>query len=63
MDEAKLSHKMTQRPSIPLQNALEANQDSEREDLPYGGFIIILMGYFQQLPPVGNKRMYTKGNA
>ena len=62
MDEAQLSHKMPRRLSIPLQNASEANQASGREDLPYGGFIVILVGDFQQLPPVGDKPMYTEGN-
>ena len=38
-------------------------QDSGREDLPCGGSIVILVGYFQQLPPVGDKSMYTEVNA
>ena len=38
-------------------------QASEREDLPYGRFIVILVGYFQQLSPVGDKPMYTEGNS
>ena len=38
-------------------------QTSGQEDLPYSGFIVILVGNFQQLPPVGDKPMYTEGNA
>ena len=38
-------------------------QASGQEDLPYGVFIVILVGYFQQLPPVGDKPMYTEENA
>ena len=34
-----------------------------QEDLPYGGFIVIIVGGFQLLPPVGDKPMYTEGNA
>ena len=39
-----------------------SRQASGREDLPYGGFIVILVGYFQQLPLVGDKTIYTEGN-
>ena len=35
---------------------------SGQEDLPYCRFIVILVGDFQQLPPVGDKLMYTEGN-
>ena len=38
-------------------------QASGREDLLYSGFIVIIVGYFQQIPPVGDKPMYTEGNA
>ena len=62
MDEAQLSHKMPHIPSIPLQNASESNQDYGREDLPYVGFIVIIVGYFQQLLPICDKTMYTEGN-
>ena len=37
-------------------------QASGREDLPYGGFFVILLWDSQQLPPVGDKMMYTEGN-
>ena len=40
-----------------------SRQDYGREDLPYGGFIIIILGDFQQLPPVGDKKMYSEVNA
>ena len=39
-----------------------SRQASGREDLPYGGFIVIIVGYFKQIPPVGDKWMYTEGN-
>ena len=63
MDKAQLSYKIPQRPSSPLQNASEANQASGSEDLPYGGFIVIIVGYFKQIPPVVDKMIYTEGNA
>ena len=63
MDEAQLTHKISHRLSSPLQNGSEANHDSGQEDLPHGEFIVIFMGYFQQLRPVGDKPMYTEGNA
>ena len=37
-------------------------QDSGREYLSYGAFIVILVGDFQQLPPAGDKPMYNEGN-
>ena len=38
-------------------------QASGQEDLPYGEFIVIFVGDFQQLPPVGNKPIPTEINA
>ena len=38
-------------------------QASGREDPPYGGFIVIIVGYFQQIPPVGDKLMYNEVNS
>ena len=32
------------------------------QDVPFGGMSIILMGDFGQLPPVGDKPIYTPGN-
>ena len=37
-------------------------QDSRRQELLYSGFIVIIVRCFQQLPPVGDKTMYTEGN-
>ena len=47
--------------SVQIEKILR--QASGQEDLPYGGFIVILVGDFQQLPPVGDKPMYTEGNS
>ena len=33
-------------------------QASGKYDIPFGGFLIILVGDFQQLPPVGDKAIY-----
>ena len=38
-------------------------QVSVKEDLPYGGFIVIIVVDFQQLPPVGDKTMHNEVNA
>ena len=43
-----------------LDNRLRAG--TGREDIPFGGMSIILMGDFGQLPPVGDKPMYTSGS-
>ena len=49
-------------PISPLQDASKANQASGQDDLPYSEFIVILVEYFQQLPTVGDKSMYTEVN-
>ena len=33
-----------------------------KQDIPFGGMSVILMGGFGQLPPVGDKPMYVSGN-
>ncbi|XP_028418786.1 uncharacterized protein LOC114544315 isoform X2 [Dendronephthya gigantea] len=43
-----------------LDNRLRAG--TGKEDIPFGGMSIILMGDFGQLPPVGDKPMYIAGN-
>ena len=44
-------------------NWKKLRQYSGIEDLPYGGFIVILVEDFQQIPPVGDKLIYTEGNS
>ncbi|CAB4023269.1 ATP-dependent DNA helicase pif1 [Paramuricea clavata] len=51
-----IGHKMLSR----LGNRLRAG--TEKEDIPFSGMSIILMGDFGQLPPVGDKPMYVSGN-
>ena len=46
-----------------VQTEKRLRQASRRDELPYGGFIVIILGDFQQLPPVGDKPMYNEGNA
>ena len=43
-----------------LDNRLRAG--TGKEDIPFGGMSVILMGDFGQLPPVGDKPMYVSGN-
>ncbi|XP_028394466.1 uncharacterized protein LOC114518659 [Dendronephthya gigantea] len=43
-----------------LDNRLRAG--TGKEDVPFGGMSIILMGDFGQLPPVGDRPMYIAGN-
>ena len=42
-----------------LDNRLRAG--TGRQDIPFGGMSIILMGDFGQLPPVGDRPMYISG--
>ena len=35
-------------------------QESGKESEPFGGFSIIFVGYFQQLPPVGDRLLYEE---
>ena len=43
-----------------LDNRLRAG--TGRQDIPFGGMSIILMGDFKQLPPVGDRPMYISGS-
>ncbi len=51
-----IGHKMLS----SLDNRLRAG--TGKEDIPFGGMSVILMGDFGQLPPVGDKPMYVTGN-
>ncbi len=51
-----IGHKMLS----SLDNRLRAGTGNQ--DIPFGGMSVILMGDFGQLPPVGDKPMYVKGN-
>ena len=46
---------------VPIEKRI--HQASGREYFTYGGIIIIIVGNFQQLLPVGDKTMNTEGNA
>ena len=35
-------------------------QDFGKESEPFGGFSIFFVGYFQQLPPVGDRLLYEE---
>ena len=51
-----IGHKMLS----SLDNRLRAG--TGKQDIPFGGMSVILMGDFGQLPPVGDKPMYVTGN-
>ena len=51
-----IGHKMLS----SLDNRLRAG--TGKEDIPFGGMSVILMGDFGQLPPVGDRPMYVSGN-
>ena len=51
-----IGHKMLS----SMDNRLRAG--TGKEDIPFGGMSVILMGDFGQLPPVGDKPMYVTGN-
>ena len=45
-----------------LDNRLRTGTGTGRQDIPFGGMPIILMGDFGQLPPVGDRPMYISGS-
>ena len=53
-----IGHKMLS--SLDNRDRLRAG--TGKEDIPFGGMSVILMGDFGQLPPVGDRPMYVSGN-